>query len=924
MTATERCPECGGPLMAGSHAGMCARCLLAAALLHPVTAALAGLPQPGEWIGPYRLVRLLGEGGMGMVFLAEQAQPIARQVALKVIKLGMDTHAVLARFQSEQQAIALMDHPNIASVYEAGATAEGRPFFVMEFVPGLPITDYCDQRRLNTRQRLELFLKVANAVQHAHQKGIIHRDLKPSNILVMDLDGEPVPKIIDFGLARATDKNTAEHTLFTEVGVLIGTPEYMSPEQASLRERDVDTRTDIYSLGVLLYELLVGAVPFASKALRAAGYDEIRRILREDDPPRPVTRFDSLGEGTTKVAACRATDSRGLRRELRGDLEWITLKTLEKDRSRRYATAAELAADIRRRLAGDPVVAAPPDAIYRLRKFAGRHALQLAAASTVFLALLAGLGLSTAYYLRSEYERESSEQRHYTTYLGAAEELLLQRQSAPARELLLACAPAMRNWEWRHLWSQSESGSAGLLRRVEEPIDTMSVAARGGAVALGFGTGVVEVVRPDGTVAQRWQAHMGAVRGLAFSPDGAELASVGGDPSVRVWDVSASRLITELQAPFQVSSVAYSPGGRLIAAGSTDGAAIGWESAGRARLFTVRTGQPVDGVDFLPDGSALVTTGSGSAQLWFIPSGKLRRSYRDAAVATFSGGGALAITAAAGSTEARIWHARADQIRGVLHTASPIVSAAFCPRRSRVVIATRAGGLEIWSTNYYEHLVTLHADPGIRQLRFTGDGRMLVGLCEKEVRIWDTQAAVPPPEAPPGAEEGWSLAPSVWSIFRKMLAGGIAVLLAGGALCAALFRRRAWQAAIDNRLRGIPVTGASFRAARAGRWVARIIGALLALLFVVMALGEGMPLPSHDDIRQAVSFAGFWLMGAGLILAWIWEAWGGLCALAGYALFVSVIPLSAINPWILAVAVLSLLHLLCWLRLRIAKARGSP
>src|ERR1035438_5599422 len=196
MTATERCPECGGPFMAGSQAGMCARCLLAAALRHPVTAALAGLPQPGEWIGPYRLVRLLGEGGMGMVFLAEQAQPISRQVALKVIKLGMDTHAVLARFQSEQQAIALMDHPNIASVYEAGATAEGRPFFVMEFVPGLPITDYCDQRRLNTRQRLELFLKVANAVQHAHQKGIIHRDLKPSNILVMDLDGEPVPKII--------------------------------------------------------------------------------------------------------------------------------------------------------------------------------------------------------------------------------------------------------------------------------------------------------------------------------------------------------------------------------------------------------------------------------------------------------------------------------------------------------------------------------------------------------------------------------------------------------------------------------------------------------------------------------------------------------------------------------------------------------
>ncbi len=928
MNEAELCPRCGSRLKAGGDLDLCARCLLAAALEPPAPHPPADLPAAGQQIGAYRLVRLLGEGGMGMVFLAEQEEPIARQVALKVIKVGMDTHAVLARFQSEQQAIALMDHPNIASVYEAGATAEGRPFFVMEFVPGLPITDYCDQRRLNTRQRLELFLKVANAVQHAHQKGIIHRDLKPSNILVMDFDGEPVPKIIDFGLARATDKKTAEQTLFTEVGVLIGTPEYMSPEQASLGVRDVDTRTDIYSLGVLLYELLVGAVPFASNDLRAAGYDEILRILREDDPPRPVMRFDSLGDGADQAAACRATDSRGLRRELRGDLEWITLKTLEKDRSRRYATVADLAVDIRRQLAGEPVAAAPPDPIYRLRKFAGRHALQLAAASTVFLALLASLALSTAYYLRSEYERESSERRHYTTYLGAAEELLLQRQAAPARELLLACAPAMRNWEWRHLWSQSESGSAGLLRRVEEPIETMAVAARGGAVALGFGTGIVEVVRPEGTVAQRWQAHQGAVRGLAFSPDGTQLASVSGDPgggpAVRVWEVSASRLIAELPAPFQVSSVAYSPGGRLIAAGSMDGDAIVWEASGRTRLFTVRTGQPVDGVDFAQDGSALVTTGRGLAQLWFVPSGKLRRLYRGAAVATFSGGGVLAITAAAGSTEARIRHARADQIRGVLHTASAIVSAAFCPRRSRVALATRTGGLEIWSTDYYEHLVTLHAGPGIRQLRFTGEGRMLVGLYEKEVRVWDTQAAMPPPEVRPGVEEGSSSAPSVWSIFRKMLAGGIAVLLAGGALCAALFRRRAWRAAIDNRLRRIPVTGASLRAARAGRWAARMIGALLAIFFVVMAIGEAMPRPSHDDIRYAISFAGFWLMGAGLILACIWEAWGGLCALAGYALFVSVMPLAAVNPFFLTVAALSILHLACWLRLRIEHARGAP
>ena len=355
-----------------------------------------------EWIGSCRVVRLLGEGGMGMVYLAEQEQPIARQVALKIIKLGMDTRAVLARFESEQQALALMDHPNIAHVYEAGSSANGRPYFVMEYVLGIPITEYRDRHRLDTGHRLALFLQVANAVQHAHQKGVIHRDLKPSNILVMQRDGEAVPKIIDFGLAKATEKNFTEGTLFTEAGVLIGTPEYMSPEQASRDERDVDTRTDIYSLGVLLYELLVGAVPFDSKALRSAGYDEIRRIIREEDPPAPTTRLLALGPKAAGIASCRATDAGRLGKEVRGDLEWITMKALEKECARRYPSASEMAADIQRHLRDEPVAAGPAGAAYRLRKFVGKNAPAVGAAVLIAVSLLTALVVSTAYFIRAE------------------------------------------------------------------------------------------------------------------------------------------------------------------------------------------------------------------------------------------------------------------------------------------------------------------------------------------------------------------------------------------------------------------------------------------------------------------------------------------------------------------------------------------
>ncbi len=349
----------------------------------------------------YQLVEELGKGGMGVVFLAEQTSPVKRQVALKVIKLGMDTHHVVARFEAERQALAVMDHPNIAKVFDGGATDTGRPYFVMELVRGTPLTKYCDQNRLTTRERLELFVPICEAVQHAHQKGVIHRDLKPSNVLVAAQDGKPQPKIIDFGIAKAIDRRLAENTLFTEQGLLVGTPAYMSPEQAELSGLDIDTRTDVYSLGVMLYELLIGVLPFDPKALRAAAFAEIQRIIREAEPPKASTQITRLKDKEAAVVQNRRTDAASLHRQLKGDLDSILQKAMAKDRARRYETAAGLAMDINRHLHHEPISARPPSTTYRLAKFARRHKMGLAAAAAVFLALVAGLVLATTGLIRA-------------------------------------------------------------------------------------------------------------------------------------------------------------------------------------------------------------------------------------------------------------------------------------------------------------------------------------------------------------------------------------------------------------------------------------------------------------------------------------------------------------------------------------------
>ncbi len=381
---TNYCSKCGFPLTS------------LADTLDPKTITLktpAKESAKGVTIGDkYKIIKEMGEGGMGTVFMAEQTEPVKRRVAVKIIKLGMDTKQVVARFEAERQALALMNHPNVAKVYDAGASEAGRPYFVMELVHGESITNFCDKHKLSIRERLELFIPVCNAVQHAHQKGLIHRDLKPSNILVEIKDKMPIPKIIDFGIAKATEQRLTERTLFTEVGQLIGTPEYMSPEQAEMTGLDVDTRTDVYSLGVIFYELMVGALPVETRELREAGLDEIRRRIREDEPPKPSTRASNLDDDSTQIAIKRRTDIKTLTKQLRGELDWIAIKALAKDRTHRYDSVGELAADIKRYLNNEPVMARPPSTMYLMKKLAIQNRYMLDVIGLI-LVLILGLWL---------------------------------------------------------------------------------------------------------------------------------------------------------------------------------------------------------------------------------------------------------------------------------------------------------------------------------------------------------------------------------------------------------------------------------------------------------------------------------------------------------------------------------------------------
>jgi serine/threonine protein kinase len=564
--------------------------------------------KPGTVIGPYKLLQQIGEGGMGVVYMAEQQEPVRRKVALKIIKPGMDSHQVIARFEAERQALAMMDHQNIARVLDAGTTESGRPYFVMELVHGVPITRYCDDNKLTPRERLALFVPVCQAIQHAHQKGIIHRDVKPSNVLVTMYDDKPVPKVIDFGVAKAIEQRLTEKTMFTHYGALVGTFEYMSPEQAEMNAFGVDTRSDIYSLGVLLYELLTGTTPLERIRLREAALDEMVRLIKEEEAPRPSLRLSSSGD-LPKIAAARKTEPTRLSKLVRGEIDWIVMKCLEKDRSRRYETANGVARDLERYLADEPVEACPPSSSYRLRKFARKYKKALVTAAAFAVLLVAAVVMSTLLAVwATSAEREANRQR---TAAEVAKQQALEAKTEADKQRDEACLTAyasgmglaQRAWEENNVVRARE-----LLAEV--PREAAGRNLRGFEWFY-----LSRLCDPDEL---NLVGHAGAVISVAFSPDGQRLASASQDQTVKIWDSATGKELFALKGHAGlVRSVAFSPDGQRLASGSDDQTVKIWDSAtGRELLALNGHAGAVGSVAFSPDGQRLASGGPQTVKIW--------------------------------------------------------------------------------------------------------------------------------------------------------------------------------------------------------------------------------------------------------------------------------------------------------------------
>jgi eukaryotic-like serine/threonine-protein kinase len=760
--------------------------------------------QPGSMIGPYKLLQEIGHGGMGVVYMAEQTEPVERRVALKIIKPGMDTRQVIARFDAEEQALAMMDHPNIARVLDAGITDNGRPYFVMELVKGIPITTYCDQQRLTPRERLELFIPVCHAVQHAHQKGIIHRDIKPSNVLVALYDDRPVPKVIDFGVAKATNQRLTKRTMFTHYGQIVGTLEYMSPEQANLNQLDIDTRSDIYSLGVLLYELLTGVTPFDRQRLHTAAFDEMLRIIREEEPPKPSTRL-SASDSLPSVAANRHTEPKKLSILVRGELDWIVMKALDKDRTRRYETANGLANDLQRYLDDEPVVASPPSRAYRFRKFARRNKAAIVAALVIAAALILGLA-GTSWQAVRATRAERAAQTNFEEEQQARREAIVAEQEAKRQLFHTSCAQAQAS-RW--------SGRPGQRRKALDAI-TQAV---GLIEPLGLGDEARRLLRNEAIGAMtlvdihpiKTQRALSSTNGWVTVSEDCRLAAVSAGPGqpIRLFAVD-DPAVERARIPVEQGEYGYyvhlGPGARYLLRGTVISST--WQLTDPATgkdAFAIANLQQGYAADFHPGGQQLAAGDTqGVVRFFELPSGKELRSFacdRALNVVKYSPDGhRIAVSGMAGPLEVRDaesgavgfegpplgarvldWHPDGTWIavgtaweihlleireprggRVVCHGhQSATINAGYHPGGQLLASAAWDGTTRLWDAGSGHQLLRVEGS----FIRFSADGRLMAGCQGLNLNLWEVDT----PEAYRWLYKGMTMATAVTADGRLLV-----------------------------------------------------------------------------------------------------------------------------------------------------------
>ena len=761
MSSVKRCPRCGATLVGDGPAGRCPACLIELAVSGEEKDAIftsAPITEgPGAFIDRYELLEQIGEGGFGVVYVAEQREPIKRRVALKVIKLGMDTRQVVARFEAERQALALMDHPHIAKVLDGGATETGRPYFVMELVRGIKITDYCEQKNLSISERLELFRQVCQATQHAHQKGIIHRDLKPSNILVTLQEGKAVPKMIDFGIAKTTQQELTEKTVYTRSQHFLGTPAYISPEQAEWSGLDIDTRSDIYSLGVLLYELLTGATPFDTHELLNAGIDEMRRTLREREPVRPSTRLHTLqGKELTTTTRCRRIEMPKLISVVRGDLDCIVMKCLEKDRTRRYETANGLALDVERFLKNEPVLARPPSATYRLRKLIRRNRLGFAAAAMVAAALVLGGVLTGWQAVRArraekraekQAERADAEASRARQAERAANEKSFAAEAQREAIRLISYVDAM-NVAQRYCAENNFAQAMSLLQTPQ---------LRGGKSDLrGFEWRYLYALC-RGNYSRALPKHEQVLGTMEFSPDGRLLATYCWDRKLRLWDLAKPSREPLRLIPNVTGLGGFSADGTDLVFGSIDGSVQRFQwSAGTITNALQGAGEIV--AFSAGENVAVTIFEERQIKIWDLATGRLRfslpgrRRYLEFGwvdpAAISPDGKLLAVIESAEGPDApdagiHLWDLRTGRESAFLKDDRQIRVLKFSPDSARLAVGDGQGRVKLWELAGGEATIIQAHPMSVFSLAFSPNGRTLAsGSSDETIKFWDTKTGL--------------------------------------------------------------------------------------------------------------------------------------------------------------------------------------